>query len=66
MADFSLISRRKQLLKNLGFTAINAQGLTVAPYVVGWVMVVLQAWHSDRTRLVEILHTGQSSNPLLQ
>ncbi|KAJ7859580.1 MFS general substrate transporter [Mycena leptocephala] len=38
------------LLKNLGFTAINAQGLTVAPYVVGWVMVVLQAWHSDRTR----------------
>ncbi|KAJ6454545.1 MFS general substrate transporter [Mycena vitilis] len=38
------------LIKNLGFTAINAQGLTVAPYVVGWAMVVLQAWHSDRTR----------------
>ncbi|KAJ7662061.1 MFS general substrate transporter [Mycena polygramma] len=38
------------LIKNLGFTAINAQGLTVAPYVVGWCMVVLQAWHSDRTR----------------
>ncbi|KAJ7031591.1 MFS general substrate transporter [Mycena alexandri] len=37
------------LIKNLGFTAINAQGLTVAPYVVGWIMVVLQAWHSDRT-----------------
>ncbi|KAJ7177895.1 MFS general substrate transporter [Mycena filopes] len=37
------------LIKNLGFTAINAQGLTVAPYVVGWCMVVLQAWHSDRT-----------------
>ncbi|KAJ7701815.1 major facilitator superfamily domain-containing protein [Mycena rosella] len=37
------------LIKNLGFTAINAQGLTVAPYVVGWLMVVFQAWHSDRT-----------------
>jgi len=38
------------LIKNLGFTAINAQGLTVAPYVVGWFMVVSQAFHSDRTR----------------
>ncbi|KAF5344838.1 hypothetical protein D9757_001246 [Collybiopsis confluens] len=38
------------LINDLGFTAINAQGLTVAPYVVGWGMVVLQAWHSDRTR----------------
>ncbi|KAJ7805754.1 MFS general substrate transporter [Mycena olivaceomarginata] len=38
------------LIKNLGFTAINAQGLTVAPYVVGWLMVVFQAFHSDRTR----------------
>ncbi|KAK7042317.1 MFS general substrate transporter [Favolaschia claudopus] len=38
------------LIKNMGFTAINAQGLTVAPYVVGWVMVIAQAFHSDRTR----------------
>ncbi|KAJ6481767.1 MFS general substrate transporter [Mycena sanguinolenta] len=38
------------LIKNLGFTAINAQGLTVAPYLVGWFMVVAQAYHSDRTR----------------
>ncbi|EIM87467.1 MFS general substrate transporter [Stereum hirsutum FP-91666 SS1] len=37
------------LIKQLGFTAINAQGLTVAPYLVGWFMVVFQAWHSDRT-----------------
>ncbi|KAJ7481694.1 MFS general substrate transporter [Mycena latifolia] len=44
-----LTMRRKQLIKDLGFTAINAQGLTVAPYVVGWFMVVFQAWHSDRT-----------------
>jgi hypothetical protein len=39
-----------QLIKNLGFSSINAQGLTVAPYVVGWFMVLFQAWHSDKTR----------------
>ena len=39
-----------QLIKDLGFSSINAQGLTVAPYVVGWFMVFFQAWHSDRTR----------------
>jgi len=38
------------LIKGLGFSSINAQGLTVAPYVVGWFVVFLQAWHSDRTR----------------
>ncbi|KAF8892997.1 MFS general substrate transporter [Infundibulicybe gibba] len=38
------------LIKNLGFSSINAQGLTVAPYFVGWFMVFFQAWHSDRTR----------------
>ncbi|OCH88702.1 MFS general substrate transporter [Obba rivulosa] len=38
------------LINQLGFSSINAQGLTVAPYAVGWCMVVLAAWHSDRTR----------------
>ncbi|PPQ69672.1 hypothetical protein CVT24_001205, partial [Panaeolus cyanescens] len=38
------------LIKDLGFSSINAQGLTVAPYVVGWFMVLFQAWHSDRTK----------------
>ncbi|KAF8065095.1 MFS general substrate transporter [Lyophyllum atratum] len=38
------------LIKGLGFSSINAQGLTVAPYVVGWFMVFFQAWHSDRTK----------------
>ncbi|KAI0060014.1 MFS general substrate transporter [Artomyces pyxidatus] len=37
------------LIRDLGFTSINAQGLTVAPYLVGWFMVLFQAWHSDRT-----------------
>ena len=39
-----------QLIKDLGFSAINAQGMTVAPYVVGWFMVVFQAWHSDYSK----------------
>ncbi|KAF8062195.1 MFS general substrate transporter [Lyophyllum atratum] len=38
------------LIKGLGFSAINAQGLTVAPYAVGFLIVQFQAWHSDRTR----------------
>ncbi|TFK75711.1 MFS general substrate transporter [Pluteus cervinus] len=38
------------LIKNLGFSSITAQGMTVAPYAVGWFMVFFQAWHSDRTR----------------
>ncbi|GLB39778.1 putative MFS general substrate transporter [Lyophyllum shimeji] len=38
------------LIKGLGFSSINAQGMTVAPYVVGWFMVFFQAWHSDRTQ----------------
>ncbi|THV05757.1 MFS general substrate transporter [Dendrothele bispora CBS 962.96] len=38
------------LINELGFSAIDAQGLTVAPYVVGFLMVVLQSWHSDKTR----------------
>ncbi|KAJ3888507.1 MFS general substrate transporter [Lentinula edodes] len=38
------------IIAGLGFTAINAQGLTVAPYIAGWFMVVFQAWHSDKTR----------------
>ncbi|KAF7342036.1 MFS general substrate transporter [Mycena venus] len=50
VATISLFYVHAQLIKNLGFTAINAQGLTVAPYVVGWLMVVFQAFHSDRTR----------------
>ncbi|KAI3607385.1 mfs transporter [Moniliophthora roreri] len=38
------------LIKELGFTSIQAQGLTVAPYAVGWFMVFFQAWHSDKTK----------------
>lgn len=45
-----ILTSQFQLIKDLGFSSIDAQGLTVAPYVVGWFMVFLQAWHSDRTK----------------
>ncbi|KAL7284659.1 hypothetical protein ACG7TL_001956 [Trametes sanguinea] len=38
------------LINELGFSPLSSQGLTVAPYAVGWFMVFFQAWHSDRTR----------------
>jgi len=38
------------LIKDLGFSSIDAQGMTVAPYLVGWFMVLFQAWHSDKTK----------------
>ncbi|KZT28221.1 MFS general substrate transporter [Neolentinus lepideus HHB14362 ss-1] len=38
------------LIRGLGFSSINAQGMTVAPYAAGWFLVCFQAWHSDRTR----------------
>ncbi|KAF7329915.1 MFS general substrate transporter [Mycena kentingensis (nom. inval.)] len=38
------------LIKDLGYTAINAQGMTVAPYVFGWFFTVFQAYHSDKTK----------------
>lgn len=38
------------IISDLGFSSINAQGMTVAPYVFGWFMVFLQAWHSDKTK----------------
>lgn len=38
------------LIKELGFSSINAQGMTVAPYVFGWFLVFFQAFHSDKTR----------------
>ncbi|KAI8990724.1 MFS general substrate transporter [Trametes punicea] len=38
------------LINELGFSPLSSQGLTVAPYAVGWFIVFFQAWHSDRTR----------------
>jgi len=38
------------LIRDLGFSSINAQGMTVAPYAVGWFMVFFQSWHSDKSK----------------
>ncbi|KAF8580766.1 MFS general substrate transporter [Ramaria rubella] len=38
------------LINDLGFTALDAQGLTVAPYAFGYFLTIVQALHSDRTR----------------
>ncbi|KAI0768183.1 MFS general substrate transporter [Trametes elegans] len=38
------------LINGLGFSPLSSQGLTVAPYAVGWFLVFFQAWHSDRTK----------------
>jgi len=37
------------IINGLGFTALDSQGLTVAPYVFGYFFTVGQALHSDRT-----------------
>ncbi|KAF8525767.1 major facilitator superfamily domain-containing protein [Hysterangium stoloniferum] len=38
------------IINGLGFTALNAQGLTVAPYAFGYFFTIAQAIHSDHTR----------------
>ncbi|KAF8336437.1 MFS general substrate transporter [Cantharellus anzutake] len=38
------------LIKKLGYTSIQAQGLTVGPYLAGMFLVWFQAWHSDKTQ----------------
>lgn len=36
------------ILKDMGFTAINAQGLTAPPYFVSFLVTILTAWIADR------------------
>jgi hypothetical protein len=50
MPSWSPSDVRSQLINGLGFTALNAQGLTVAPYVFGYFFTVGQGLHSDNTR----------------
>ncbi|KAF9523136.1 MFS general substrate transporter [Crepidotus variabilis] len=38
------------IIKELGFSSLHAQGLSATPHLAGYVMVLFQAWHSDRTR----------------
>lgn len=36
------------ILKDMGFTAINAQGLTAPPYFVSFLLTILSTWIADR------------------
>jgi MFS family permease len=36
------------LVKNMGFSPVNAQGLTAPVYLAAFVLSILSAWYSDR------------------
>ncbi|KAI1827378.1 major facilitator superfamily domain-containing protein [Xylaria intraflava] len=38
------------ILKDMGFTAINAQGLSAPPYLLAFIVCILTTWIADRTR----------------
>ncbi|KAF2422445.1 MFS general substrate transporter [Tothia fuscella] len=38
------------ILKEMGFTAVNAQGLTAPPFFLSFLMTILTAWIADRTQ----------------
>ncbi|KAI2633242.1 putative MFS transporter [Hypomontagnella submonticulosa] len=38
------------ILQNMGFTAINAQGLSAPPYFLSFMVCILTTWIADRTR----------------
>ncbi|OTB02187.1 hypothetical protein M426DRAFT_204646 [Hypoxylon sp. CI-4A] len=38
------------IITNMGFTAINAQGLSAPPYFLSFLVCILTTWISDRTR----------------
>lgn len=38
------------ILNEMGYTAINAQGLSAPPYFVSWLLTILTTWLADRTQ----------------
>ncbi|KAI6715076.1 hypothetical protein JHW43_002442 [Diplocarpon mali] len=38
------------ILKEMGFTKINAQGLSAPPYFLAFLLVILTTWSADKTR----------------
>ncbi|KAJ2976223.1 hypothetical protein NUW58_g8140 [Xylaria curta] len=38
------------ILQNMGFTAVNAQGLSAPPYLLAFIVCVTTAWVADRTQ----------------
>ncbi|KAI0168986.1 MFS general substrate transporter [Hypoxylon sp. FL1284] len=48
------------ILQNMGFTAINAQGLSAPPYFLSFFMCILTTWISDKTRQRGLMIIGLS------
>ncbi|XXG95404.1 hypothetical protein Hte_001666 [Hypoxylon texense] len=48
------------ILQNMGFTAINAQGLSAPPYFLSFIMCILTTWIADKTRQRGLMIIGLS------
>ncbi|KAH8666318.1 major facilitator superfamily transporter [Xylariales sp. PMI_506] len=48
------------ILQNMGFTAINAQGLSAPPYFLSFLICIVSTWIADRTRQRGLMIIGLS------
>ncbi|KAI1806287.1 putative MFS transporter [Daldinia bambusicola] len=48
------------ILQNMGFTAINAQGLSAPPYFLSFLVCILTTWIADKTRQRGLMIIGLS------
>ncbi|KAI1770359.1 MFS general substrate transporter [Hypoxylon cercidicola] len=48
------------ILQNMGFTAINAQGLSAPPYFLSFLMCIVTTWIADKTRQRGLMIIGLS------
>ncbi|KAI1472231.1 putative MFS transporter [Daldinia caldariorum] len=48
------------ILQNMGFTAINAQGLSAPPYFLSFMVCILTTWIADKTRQRGLMIIGLS------
>ncbi|ORY62624.1 major facilitator superfamily domain-containing protein [Pseudomassariella vexata] len=48
------------ILQNMGFTAINAQGLSAPPYFLSFLICIATTWIADRTRQRGLMIAGLS------
>ncbi|KAI6091472.1 MFS general substrate transporter [Hypoxylon rubiginosum] len=48
------------ILQNMGFTAINAQGLSAPPYFLSFAFCIVTTWIADRTRQRGLMIVGLS------
>ncbi|KAI1411035.1 MFS general substrate transporter [Hypoxylon sp. FL1857] len=48
------------ILQNMGFTAINAQGLSAPPYFLSFIVCIVTTWIADKTRQRGLMIIGLS------